>query len=120
MIYRDIVVVVSFLLCHVVALNGANFLMLHNQTSVNQTALNETLDVAIRTQRDISKPVPLDQLAVTGTSLTTMFSNGDYSLNSTSKLRDLLDTGMQAIMLDLYWNEFTSVWQLCPAPFRKM
>ncbi|CAD1812284.1 putative integral membrane protein [Candida parapsilosis] len=117
MIYRDIVVVVSFLLCHVVALNGANFSMLHNQTSVNQTALNETLDVAIRTQRDISKPVPLDQLAVTGTSLTTMFSNGDYSLNSTSKLRDLLDTGMQAIMLDLYWNEFTSVWQLCPAPF---
>lgn len=99
------------------ALNEANFLMLYNQTTVNQTALNETLDVAIRTQRDISKPVPLDQLAVSGTSLTTMFLNKGYSLDSISELRDLLDTGMQAIMVDLYWNEFTSVWQLCPAPF---
>lgn len=102
------------------ALTEANFLMLYNQTTVNQTALNETLDVAIRTQRDISKPVPLDQLAVSGTSLTTMFLNKGYSLDSISELRDLLDTGMQAIMVDLYWNEFTSVWQLCPAPFHKM
>ncbi|KAG5419260.1 MTC6 [Candida metapsilosis] len=99
------------------SLKEANFSILFNQTSVNQTALNETLDVAIRTQRDISKPVPLDQLSVTGMSLTKLFTNGDYSLDSISDLRGLLTTGMQAIMVDLYWNEFTSVWQLCPAPF---
>ncbi|KAI5950614.1 MTC6 [Candida margitis] len=54
---------------------------------------------------------------VTGLSLTSLFVKNDYSLDSISELGDLLQTGMQAIMVDLYWNEFTSVWQLCPAPF---
>ncbi|KAI5948692.1 MTC6 [Candida theae] len=115
--HQIIALIVSFIICHVVALGEANFSTLLNQTSTNLTTLNDTLDVAIRTQRDISRPVPLDQLAVTGMSLTNMFLNDDYSSDGISSLRDLLDSGMQAIMVDLYWNEFTSVWQLCPAPF---
>ncbi|KAI5952548.1 MTC6 [Candida jiufengensis] len=80
-------------------------------------ASNETLEVALRSQRDISKPIPIDQLSVSGLSLSSIFENNVYNTESLSNLTTLLNKGTQAIMIDLYWNEFTSIWQLCPAPF---
>ncbi|KAI5960989.1 MTC6 [Candida pseudojiufengensis] len=82
-----------------------------------QTPTNETLEVALRTQRDVSKPIPIDQLSVTGLSLSSIFQEKGYTTDSLSDLVTALNKGSQVIMIDLYWNEFTSIWQLCPAPF---
>lgn len=83
----------------------------------NWPTLNFTLEIASRAQRDISKLLPISQITTVGISLSSIFRNSGYTVDALSPLYDLLNGGNEAIMIDLYWNEFTSQWQLCPAPF---
>lgn len=83
----------------------------------NWTALAEQYDNAFRAQRDISKAIPIDQLALFGISLNTVvFDAEGYSTDAIALVTDLLEASVDTFMLDLYWNEFTQCWQLCPAP----
>ncbi|KAK6455660.1 uncharacterized protein RJT20DRAFT_96912 [Scheffersomyces xylosifermentans] len=84
----------------------------------NWPSASPQLQVAIRTQRDVSKPVPIDQLVAPGLSLNSMvFEKEGYTLAALTDIASIIGVGVQNIMLDLYWNEFTKKWQLCPAPF---
>ena len=74
--------------------------------------------VAERTQRDVSKPVPIDQLVTPGISLNSLvYNTNGYVKLTLDVVVSHLSSGVQTFMLDLYWNEFTHIWQLCPAPF---
>lgn len=83
----------------------------------NWPSLNFTLQLATRSQRDISQLLPISQMTSIGLSLDAIFRDNGYSVDSLSTLYNLLNVGNEAIMIDLYWNEFTFQWQLCPAPF---
>lgn len=83
----------------------------------NGPAVNDTLQNAIRSQRDVSKPIPIDRVGFSGVSLSSFFESEGYSSDSLSNLNGLLKENVDGVMIDLYWNEFTSKWQLCPAPF---
>lgn len=80
--------------------------------------MSPQIDVAGRAQRDVSKYVPIDQLSTTGVSLSSLvFGPYGYSSSSLGYFGTLMDLGLQSFIIDLYWNNFTSTWQLCPAPF---
>ena len=49
--------------------------------------------------------------------MSSFFESEGYSSDSLSNLNGLLKENVDGVMIDLYWNEFTSKWQLCPAPF---
>lgn len=83
----------------------------------NGPTVNDTLQHAIRSQRDVSKPIPIDRVEFSGVSLSSFFESEGYSSDSLSNLYGLLKENIAGVMIDLYWNEFTSKWQLCPAPF---
>ena len=76
------------------------------------------IDMSARSQRDVSQPIPIDQLSSVGLSLNTMLFNKDgYTLSALDDIKSYLMLGAQTLVVELYWNEFTQKWQLCPAPF---
>ncbi|KAK6205372.1 uncharacterized protein RJT21DRAFT_4730 [Scheffersomyces amazonensis] len=80
--------------------------------------MTTVMQIAMRTQRDVSKPIPINQLTKPGISLNSLVFEGDgYVMDALDDVATLLRVGMKTFMIDLYWNEFTSIWQLCPAPF---
>ncbi|ODV66459.1 hypothetical protein HYPBUDRAFT_153294 [Hyphopichia burtonii NRRL Y-1933] len=80
--------------------------------------LSDQQEIAVRSQRDISRPIPIDQLTTFGVSLNRLvFENEGYNHEALSLVLMLLSLSIQTIMVDLYWNEFVEKWQLCPAPF---
>lgn len=82
----------------------------------NWPSLLSELEVAIRTQRDISSPIPVDQMLSFGVALSAVFARHGYTSLAISIARNLFDVRVQSILVDLYWNEFTDKWQLCPGP----
>ncbi|KAK6463074.1 maintenance of telomere capping protein 6 [Scheffersomyces coipomensis] len=84
----------------------------------NWPNISTQMEIALRTQRDVSKPIPIDQLTNPGVSLNSLLFDIDgYVTDSVNEFYTLLTVGIKTFMLDLYWNEFTGKWQLCPAPF---
>ena len=74
--------------------------------------------IAYRTQRDIALDVSIDEVTGIGVSLNRLvFDKKGYSRGSTEDVITLLNSGVQTLMIDLYWNQFTGKWQLCPVPF---
>lgn len=73
--------------------------------------------IAIRSQRDVSANVTIDQLSLMGVGLSmTVFDREGYVSSALSDIRDLLDTGVQVLAVDLYWHEQLRKFQLCPYP----
>lgn len=80
--------------------------------------LSEVNDVAIRTQRDISRDIPIDQVSSLGISLNQLiFEKQGFTDEAVNSITTVLSLGVGTLMVDIYWNEFTQRWQLCPAPF---
>lgn len=80
--------------------------------------LSPQIEIALRSQRDIGKYILIDQVTGMGVSLNTLvFDKDGYTLDALNDVSTLLDVGVQTLMINLYWNEFTQKWQLCPAPF---
>lgn len=71
--------------------------------------------IAIRSQRDVASNVTIDQLTLTGVRLSTaLFNNEGYVNSSLSEVRNLLNIGIQTLLIDLYWSEKSGEFQLCP------
>lgn len=84
----------------------------------NWPQLSQTQQDAWLTQRDVGVDIPLDQLSYMGASLNQLiFEPYGYNSAALSEVLNLLDVKTGGLMLDLYWNEVTQRWQLCPAPF---
>lgn len=83
----------------------------------NWPSLSERADQAARAERDIGLDIPLDQQTPFGISANRLiFDVQGYSTDTLTTLHTVLSTGVNALMLDIYWNQFTNLWQLCPAP----
>lgn len=84
----------------------------------NWPSVSSQVEIAARAQRDISRYILIDQVTGMGVSLNRLvFDKEGYTPDALEDVGTLLDVGVQTLMVDLYWNEFTQKWQLCPAPF---
>lgn len=84
----------------------------------NWPDLSPQIEIAQRSQRDVAKYMLIDQVTGMGVSLNTLlFDKEGYTLDALNEVSTLLNVGVQTLMVNLYWNEFTQKWQLCPAPF---
>lgn len=84
----------------------------------NWPNLSPQIEIAQRSQRDVGKYLLIDQVTGMGISLNSLvFDKEGYTLDALNDVSTLLDVGVQTLMINLYWNEFTEKWQLCPAPF---
>lgn len=87
-------------------------------TLENWPVITPQLDAAVRSQRDVSNSIPIDQITGIGVSLNRLvFDKKGYTTKALDDVRTLLNVGVQTLMVDLFWNEFTNKWQLCPGPF---
>lgn len=78
---------------------------------------SSAIDSASRAQRDISMDIPLNHLTSLGLSINNIiFNHEGYQTAALSNLDQVLRDGINILMLDVYWNEYTLSWQLCPAP----
>lgn len=84
----------------------------------NWPSLAVDTQLAIRTQRDISYDVPINQITDYGVSLKgILFNTKGYTTLSLPFISNFLNTGLNTMVIDLYWNNLTHLWQLCPAPY---
>lgn len=88
------------------------------ETLENWPVASNPVDVAMRAQRDIARPVSITQLTNLGIALSgSLFEMEGYTQSALVTLQTALSVGIRTVYIDLYWNEFTREWQLCPAPF---
>ncbi|CAN6600643.1 maintenance of telomere capping protein 6 [Trichomonascus vanleenenianus] len=70
---------------------------------------------AIRTERDVSYNVSIDQNSYFGIRLQpTIFHQSGYTDLGLDALSEALELGYTLYHLDVYWSEANSSWQLCP------
>lgn len=75
------------------------------------------LATAILSERDVAIQIPINFIPHPAVALrAACFAEDRYEDASAQKcLSNLLATGFRRIIVDLYWNPFTSQWTLCPA-----
>jgi hypothetical protein len=74
-----------------------------------------TIGVALLTQRDVSLDVPISHILVPGINLTSSwFWTRNYTVGNVTAISDLYDMGYRRFELDLWWNNATASFQLCP------
>ncbi|KAI5306711.1 NADPH-adrenodoxin reductase [Ascosphaera pollenicola] len=76
----------------------------------------EIWDIVQLSQRDVSFQVPINYLPYVSVALTpACFGHGYYVNNATAKcVSNLLASGFRRFFIDLYWNQVSKQWQLCP------
>lgn len=75
--------------------------------------------IARRSQRDLSANISISQLSLSGVDLSTsLFDEFGYTLDSVAQVYDILNVGIQTLLVDLYWNEQLEKFQLCPDQFQ--
>jgi hypothetical protein len=85
-------------------------------TVSSQNLTNRT--TAIRSQRDVSTNVTIDQISTGGISLTSvLFKDRGYTTSALEDMVMMLAAGAQTLVVDLYWNESLRKFQICPVPF---
>jgi hypothetical protein len=76
---------------------------------------NSTLQAALLVQRDISLDVPISHILLPGINLTSSwFWTKQYTVENISAITDLFSMGYRRFELDLWWNNATASFQLCP------
>ncbi|KAK9383862.1 uncharacterized protein V2V93DRAFT_320068 [Kockiozyma suomiensis] len=70
---------------------------------------------AIRSQRDLTLNVSMDQLIYPAINLNTVLLEPlNYTYDVLASFTDLVSWGASRFFLDLYWNDKKSRWQVCP------
>lgn len=83
--------------------------------TVNWPGLSEQRVLAIRSQRDVSANITIDQLSLNGVRLSkVLFDRKGYTNDTLIEVRELLNIGIQTLVIDVYWNENLQEFQLCP------
>lgn len=78
-------------------------------------SLPSYMATAQQSQRDVAFNVSIAQNQYMGIDLTnTVFKAYGYTTSSLGYVIDLLNMGYQSLYSDVYWNDETSKWQLCP------
>jgi len=84
----------------------------------NESANSSVLDYitnAVRNQRELSGSIPIDHIGIPATPLRlTHFGNINYSVSQIKTIPNVINNGYRRLILDIYWNNQTRQWQLCP------
>ncbi|CAM9019868.1 unnamed protein product, partial [Wickerhamomyces anomalus] len=81
----------------------------------NWPGLSSDKVIAIRSQRDVAANITIDQLSLTGVRLSkVLFDREGYINDTLVDVRNLLNVGVQTLVIDAYWNENLATFQLCP------
>ncbi|CEP21010.1 MTC6 [Cyberlindnera jadinii] len=89
-----------------------------NLTAADGSGNSARQRIALRSQRDVSANVTIDQVSTRGVSLSSViFEEYGYTSDALVQLYTLLDSGIHSVVADLYWNEGLRRFQLCPVPF---
>lgn len=81
----------------------------------NWPGLSSDKVIAIRSQRDVAANITIDQLSLTGVRLSkVLFDREGYINDTLIDVRNLLNVGVQTLVIDAYWNENLATFQLCP------
>ena len=76
---------------------------------------DSVLQTALLVQRDISVDIPISHILLPGVNLTaSWFWDRNYSLDNVSSIPTLFYYGYRRFELDLWWDNDTSSFQLCP------
>ncbi|CCH41448.1 putative secreted protein [Wickerhamomyces ciferrii] len=82
---------------------------------MNYPSLSSNRVTAIRSQRDVAANVSIDQITTAGIRLSkTLFDREGYTNDTLKNVWTLLNGGIQNLVIDIYWNENTGEFQLCP------
>lgn len=85
--------------------------------SANWTQLLSTYAGSFLVERDFSAQIPVDQITSVGISLNELlFNQMGYTWLSLKVLQEILAQLVGVVSMNVYWNEFTGKWQICPAP----
>lgn len=88
------------------------------QIALNWTLLSGIYNYAYEAQSELLEQVPVDQVTSFGVSINNViFNQLGYTFPAIWAMQKVLALLVSVLTLDIYWNEFTSKWQLCPAPF---
>ncbi|KAK9249152.1 hypothetical protein V1506DRAFT_527167 [Lipomyces tetrasporus] len=83
--------------------------------ALNWPSLALSDEYAIRSQRDLTLNVSIDQLVNPAINLNTVLLEPlNYTSNTLTNFAAIIRRGASRVFLDLYWNSRTSNWQLCP------
>ncbi|KAK9468519.1 hypothetical protein V1512DRAFT_203691 [Lipomyces arxii] len=71
--------------------------------------------LAIRSQRDFTRNVSIDQFSIPGVNLNAVLLQPlNYTSSVLSNVENIFRWGASRIFVDLYWNWRTNTWQICP------
>ncbi|KAK9365852.1 hypothetical protein V1509DRAFT_570009 [Lipomyces kononenkoae] len=83
--------------------------------ALNWPTLNLSDVYAIRSQRDLTLNVSIDQRVNTGINLNSVLLDPlNYTSSTLSNFATLIQRGVNRVFLDIYWNSISNDWQLCP------
>ncbi|ODV86440.1 hypothetical protein CANARDRAFT_6912 [[Candida] arabinofermentans NRRL YB-2248] len=112
MVYRSVLATLLYLVIGIPMVSSMSSLA--STTNTEWPTLSTTRAIAMRTQRDISKNITVTDNVVFGVDLNkVVFDLKGYNSSSLTTLRDLLNVGAQALVVDLYYNEYFKDWGLC-------
>ena len=78
---------------------------------------NSKIQASLLVQRDISLDIPISHILLPGINLTaSWFWTKNYTIDNITAISDLFDTGYRRFELDLYWDNRTLSFQVCPEP----
>lgn len=93
-------------------------LLLQTVSADDWWSISETRANGLRSQRDVSFNVTIEQITTVGVNLAqVVFNDYGYTQDSYKYITELLDSQIQTLVLDLYWNEKLMKFQLCPNTF---
>ena len=76
---------------------------------------NSTIESALLVQRDIALDIPISHILLPGINLTaSWFWMRQYAVDNVTAISDLFDMGYRRFEMDLWWDNTTNSFQLCP------
>ncbi|RKP30939.1 hypothetical protein METBISCDRAFT_26984 [Metschnikowia bicuspidata] len=92
-------------------------ILLVKAAALNWTTFYSSYAAALVAQRDLAVLIPIDQISSVGVSLNqVVFSQMGYTWLALPVVRSVLQQLVGVLVLDVYFNEYTAQYQLCPAP----
>ncbi|KAK9375132.1 uncharacterized protein V1513DRAFT_443828 [Lipomyces chichibuensis] len=83
--------------------------------ALNWPSLTLSDEYAIRSQRDLTLNVSIDQLVNLAINLNSVLLEPlNYTSDTLSNFATIVRRGATRVFLDIYWNSRTRIWQLCP------
>lgn len=120
---KQTILLITLFICRILALSILEesqieeaWVVLNDESQiVTWPVLSAVRATAIRSQRDVAANTSVLNNIGAGVNMkTVLFDTFGYNKESLVLFNDLMNMGVQTFQLDLYYNQFTQSWLLCP------